>query len=203
MTANILELYAALSKAQKHHATELNGLYRANLCFWTNTNPPECHLSRQAASDSFCKIASILRGYRPRCSVLSPCGNWGWPWSGECFEGTQGGTLMTQRGFSLIEMLLVITIIGLVGVIAIPRMRDSVERANVRAARVSLANNVSRARATLPHGCPRSKDETSRPAGTRSAQPRTPLPARLLTQSPAGSRPTADRSGLRLARSGR
>lgn len=73
---------------------------------------------------------------------------------------------MNQRGFSLIEMLLVITIIGLVGVIALPRMRDSVERANVRAARVSLANTVSRTRATaVARGCPATFNITTGTAG--------------------------------------
>ncbi len=73
---------------------------------------------------------------------------------------------MTQRGFSLVELLLVIVIIGVVGRIAIPRMRDSVERANVRAARVAVANTVAKARATaVARGCPATFNITTGTAG--------------------------------------
>jgi prepilin-type N-terminal cleavage/methylation domain-containing protein len=73
---------------------------------------------------------------------------------------------MTRRGFSLVEMLLVITIIGLVGMIAIPRMRDSVERTNVRAAQVALANSIARTRATaVARGCPATFNITTGTAG--------------------------------------
>jgi Tfp pilus assembly protein FimT len=63
-------------------------------------------------------------------------------------------------------MVLVITLIGLLVMIAIPRMRDSVERTNVRAARVSLANTVAKARATaVARGCPVTFNITTGTAG--------------------------------------
>lgn len=73
---------------------------------------------------------------------------------------------MNRRGFSLIEMLLVIVIIGLVGMIATPRMRESLERSKVRAARSALASHVARTRATaVARGCQATLNVTTGAAG--------------------------------------
>jgi prepilin-type N-terminal cleavage/methylation domain-containing protein len=61
---------------------------------------------------------------------------------------------MNRRGFSLMEMLVVIVIIGLSSLIAIPRLRSAVDRANVRGARGEIGDLISKARATaVARGC--------------------------------------------------
>ena len=61
---------------------------------------------------------------------------------------------MKRSGFSLVEMVLVIVVIGLASMIAIPRLRDVTDRANVRGARGELMDLVTKARATaVARGC--------------------------------------------------
>jgi prepilin-type N-terminal cleavage/methylation domain-containing protein len=61
---------------------------------------------------------------------------------------------MNRRGFSLIEMLLVLVVIGLASMIAIPRLRSATDRANVRGARGEFMDLVTKARATaVARGC--------------------------------------------------
>ncbi len=52
-----------------------------------------------------------------------------------------------RRGFSLIEMLLVVVLIGIVTAIGLPRLRDAKVRSDVRSARVVLVSLYSQARA--------------------------------------------------------
>ena len=61
---------------------------------------------------------------------------------------------MKRSGFSLVEMVLVIVVIGLASMIAIPRLRNATDRANVRGARGELMDLVTKARATaVARGC--------------------------------------------------
>ena len=55
---------------------------------------------------------------------------------------------MTRRGFTLIEMLMVIVIIGAVGVIMFPRLSGELNRQNVRSARQAITALHARARAS-------------------------------------------------------
>ncbi|HEV7364935.1 MAG TPA: prepilin-type N-terminal cleavage/methylation domain-containing protein [Gemmatimonadales bacterium] len=61
---------------------------------------------------------------------------------------------MNRRGFSLVEMLLVMVIIGLASLIGIPRLRAVTDRANVRGARGEVMDLVSKARVVaVARGC--------------------------------------------------
>jgi prepilin-type N-terminal cleavage/methylation domain-containing protein len=60
-----------------------------------------------------------------------------------------GGNCLTtslRGGFTMMEMLLVIIILGIVTVIGLPRMSAGVSSASVRGARTTLINLVARAR---------------------------------------------------------
>jgi prepilin-type N-terminal cleavage/methylation domain-containing protein len=50
------------------------------------------------------------------------------------------------NGFTLIELMIVVTILGTVALIGLPRMRDGMTRSNVRGARTTLINLLSKAR---------------------------------------------------------
>jgi prepilin-type N-terminal cleavage/methylation domain-containing protein len=50
------------------------------------------------------------------------------------------------NGFTLVETMLVVTILGVVALIGFPRMRDGMIRTNVRGARTTLINLLSKAR---------------------------------------------------------
>jgi prepilin-type N-terminal cleavage/methylation domain-containing protein len=59
-----------------------------------------------------------------------------------------------SRGFTLIELIVVVMVIGVVIGISAPRIKDGMEKINVREAKVSLANYVARARASaVARGC--------------------------------------------------
>ena len=50
------------------------------------------------------------------------------------------------NGFTLIELMIVVTILGTLALIGLPRMRDGMTRSNVRGARTTLINLLSKAR---------------------------------------------------------
>src|SRR3981081_1115008 len=61
---------------------------------------------------------------------------------------------MNSRGFTLIELIVVVMVIGVVIGISAPRIKDGMEKINVREAKVSMANYVARARGSaVARGC--------------------------------------------------
>jgi len=61
---------------------------------------------------------------------------------------------MTKRGFTIIEMLIVLVLFGLIAALAFPRLRDAFEKSNVRGARVAAGTIAAKARAAaVARGC--------------------------------------------------
>src|SRR5467141_5460320 len=61
---------------------------------------------------------------------------------------------MSRKGFSLIEMITVLVLIGLIAAIGFPRLRDGLEKQNVRSAKALIATMVATARgAAIQRGC--------------------------------------------------
>ena len=52
----------------------------------------------------------------------------------------------SERGFSFIEMLVVMILIGIIASLAIPRLRGSLEKQNIRSAKALAATLVATAR---------------------------------------------------------
>src|SRR5574342_467013 len=66
------------------------------------------------------------------------------------------GEMSNRRdaGFTVIELLWVIVLIGLMAALGIPRIRDAVQKQNVRGARVAAVAQVVKARnAAVQRGC--------------------------------------------------
>jgi prepilin-type N-terminal cleavage/methylation domain-containing protein len=62
---------------------------------------------------------------------------------------------MRNRGFTTIEILMVMIIIGVLAAFGIPRLRNSLEKQNVRSAKALLATLVATARGVaVSRGCP-------------------------------------------------
>jgi len=61
---------------------------------------------------------------------------------------------MRHNGFTTIEMLIVVVIIGVIAAISFPRIRDSIEKADRRAARAAIRTYLVTARsAAVARGC--------------------------------------------------
>lgn len=60
-----------------------------------------------------------------------------------------------RKGFTFIEILMVMIIIGVIAAFGIPRLRNSLEKQNVRSAKALLATLVATARGVaVSRGCP-------------------------------------------------
>ncbi|HTH66218.1 MAG TPA: GspH/FimT family pseudopilin [Gemmatimonadales bacterium] len=76
---------------------------------------------------------------------------------------------MNRRGFSAIELLTVLVIVGIITAFGIPRIRTAVLRSNVRSAKVSLGTLVVKARAAaVSRGCTATMTLTTGQYGTVS-----------------------------------
>jgi len=61
---------------------------------------------------------------------------------------------MRQRGFTFVEILIVMVLIGIIASLGIPRIRGAMEKQNVRSARVAAGTIVVKARAAaIQRGC--------------------------------------------------
>jgi prepilin-type N-terminal cleavage/methylation domain-containing protein len=61
---------------------------------------------------------------------------------------------MGRKGFSMIEMLVVVILIGIIATIGFPRLRDGLEKQNVRSAKALIATLAATARgAAIQRGC--------------------------------------------------
>lgn len=62
---------------------------------------------------------------------------------------------MSRTGFSTIEMIIVIVLIGIIAAIGFPRLRIQLEKQNIRSAKALTATLVATARGTaIQRGCP-------------------------------------------------
>jgi prepilin-type N-terminal cleavage/methylation domain-containing protein len=74
---------------------------------------------------------------------------------------------MRQRGFSFVEILIVMVLIGIIASLGIPRIKSAVEKTNVRSARVAAGTLVVKARAAaIQRGCASAIHFTSGVSGT-------------------------------------
>src|SRR2546427_11816437 len=70
-----------------------------------------------------------------------------------CWAGTEG-LRMERSGFTTIEMIIVVLIIGVIAAIGFPKIRGTLDKTNVRSARVYLSTQLVTARATaVQRGC--------------------------------------------------
>lgn len=61
---------------------------------------------------------------------------------------------MRNAGFTFVEILIVMIIIGIAAAMGIPRIRDSMQKQNVRSARAAIATMVAKTRAAaVQRGC--------------------------------------------------
>jgi len=73
---------------------------------------------------------------------------------------------MRTRGFTFIEVLIVMVLIGIIAALGIPRIRDAIQKNNVRGARAALGTLVAKARgAAVQRGCRSAIHFTSGTAG--------------------------------------
>lgn len=62
---------------------------------------------------------------------------------------------MDRRGFSFVEMMTVIVLLGILAALGVPRLRGSLEKQNVRSARAAISTLVATARSVaVQRGCP-------------------------------------------------
>ena len=61
---------------------------------------------------------------------------------------------MTRSGFSTIEMAIVLAIIGIIALIGFPKIRQTLDKTNVRSARTAVGTMITTARqAAIQRGC--------------------------------------------------
>jgi prepilin-type N-terminal cleavage/methylation domain-containing protein len=61
---------------------------------------------------------------------------------------------MNRSGFTTIEMVIVVVLIGIIAMIGFPKIRTALDKTNVRSARVSISSFVAEARAAAAlRGC--------------------------------------------------
>ncbi len=61
---------------------------------------------------------------------------------------------MSRSGFTTIEMMIVVALIGLIGLIGFPKIRTALDKTNVRSARVSITSFAAEARmGAVQRGC--------------------------------------------------
>ncbi len=74
---------------------------------------------------------------------------------------------MRQRGFTFVEILIVMVLIGIIASLGIPRIRGAIEKQNVRSARVAVGTIIVKARAAaIQRGCAAAVHFTSGTSGT-------------------------------------
>jgi prepilin-type N-terminal cleavage/methylation domain-containing protein len=62
---------------------------------------------------------------------------------------------MKRTGFTIMEMVIVVVLIGLIAAIGFPKIRQSLDKANVRSARAAVGTLAATARAAaIQRGCP-------------------------------------------------
>jgi prepilin-type N-terminal cleavage/methylation domain-containing protein len=62
---------------------------------------------------------------------------------------------MKRSGFTTIEMVIVVVLIGIIAAIGFPKIRQSLDKANVRSARAAVGTLAATARAAaIQRGCP-------------------------------------------------
>src|SRR5207302_11311725 len=62
---------------------------------------------------------------------------------------------MKRSGFTTIEMVIVVVLIGLIAAIGFPKIRQSLDKVNVRSARSAVSTLAATARsAAIQRGCP-------------------------------------------------
>lgn len=61
---------------------------------------------------------------------------------------------MGRKGFSMIEMMIVVILVGVIAAIGFPRLRDGLEKQNVRSSKALIATLAATARGTaIQRGC--------------------------------------------------
>lgn len=74
---------------------------------------------------------------------------------------------MRQRGFTFVEILIVMVLIGIIASLGIPRIRGAIYKQNVRSTRVGVSTLLVKARAAaVQRGCAASVHFTSGTSGT-------------------------------------
>ena len=77
---------------------------------------------------------------------------------------------MSRKGFSLIEMITVVVLIGIIAAIGFPRLRDALEKQNVRSAKALIATMAATARgAAIQRGCAATLNMTPTKTGAAKA----------------------------------
>ena len=68
----------------------------------------------------------------------------------------------SERGFSFIEMLVAMVLVGIIASLSIPRLRGSLEKQNVRSAKALMTTLVATARGVaVQRGCPATLNMTT------------------------------------------